>query len=475
MIHSQQPKHNSLFSNALFIFLARFFPSLAGTLIVIFFSRDLHKEVYGAYQNFWIQLNILCPIACFGIHTVILTYSPAVLVKLKDALSFRAFIFYGIWVMVLSGFFAILQYHSLHLHFSLPYFYMFVFSLSFIVESVLIVFKNFKTLVIVNIIYSIIFLLFHLLYVYKGLQLEQLFKYLLLLCCCRFIVYFISVFFSFKKQHADTNEIALADVRKLWLHLGVYDVVQNLSNWIDKFIVTLLLGFTVSAVYFNGTQNIPFLPILLAAVGSAALIQLGAAKENDNTLHAVSLANQSGKLLSCVVFPVFYYLLFFRYELFDVLFKTKYSASIPIFTISLFIIPVRAYSFTSILQNRHKGAIINTGAIGELILACLLMYPLYKLLGLPGLALSFIISTYIQAIFYLVYTARILKINVLSLIPYYNWFIKLIVFAIIFISIHYLTGHYISQIIGLILGAVLCILCIITSLYFQQKNIRNNG
>jgi O-antigen/teichoic acid export membrane protein len=236
-----------------------------------------------------------------------------------------------------------------------------------------------------------------------------------------------------------------------------------------------LLSSGISAVYFNGTQNIPFLPILMSAASSAVLLQLGNRQQEDNTNHAVLLANQTGRLLSCVVFPLFFFLLFFRYEIYDLLYKGKYMQSVPIFFVSLFMLPVRAYSFTTILQHKHKGGMINTGAIAELLLACILMYPLYQLMGLPGLALSFVISTYLQAVFYLVVTANTLRVTFFSLIPLTNWILKLIVFATVFIGIRYLFQQYLSTLISLTLGTVMCIICIFISLSIELKAIKKHA
>jgi len=469
--HSPQVKANSLFSNSLFIFLTRFFPSLASTVIVIYFSKNLNKDVYGAYQNFWIQLNLLYPIACFGVHVLIITYSPPFLLKLKNWLSSNAYFVFGLWLMLLSGLFALLQHRSLHLHFAIPYLFLFTFSLSFIFESILIVFKNFKTLVTVNMLYAAGFLFFHWYMLHYGYSLHWLFVCLLGVCLFRFIVYAIVTGVEMRKQKdvATAQGIVIKDVRSLWLHLGLYDVVQNSSNWIDKFAISVLFTVQVSAIYVNGTLNIPFLPILLSAAGSAVLLQLGNTNKDDNVAHSVSLVNQSGRLLSCVMFPVFFFFLCYRYEVFDVLFSGKYSQSVPLFLISILVIPVRAYSFTTILQNRHKGSVINTGAVGELLLACGLMYPLYQFMGLSGLALSFVISTYLQAGFYLFYTARILNVKVFSLVPFANWLIKLIVFAIVFIVIHYLSALYFTELISLILGSIVCMISILISLRIELK------
>jgi peptidoglycan biosynthesis protein MviN/MurJ (putative lipid II flippase) len=139
------------------------------------------------------------------------------------------------------------------------------------------------------------------------------------------------------------------------------------------------------------------------------------------------------------------------------------------------VLPVRAYSYTTLLQRMHKGNIINIGAIGELVLACSLMYPLYLYIGLPGVALSFVISTYLQAAFYLLFTGKYLSINPFTLIPVANWIIKLTIIITFFTGMHYwCTVHYTGK-ISLFFGALVMLLSIGVSLFVELKLNKKNG
>ena len=92
------------------------------------------------------------------------------------------------------------------------------------------------------------------------------------------------------------------------------------------------------------------------------------------------------------------------------------------------------------------------GAVLDLIIACLLMYPLYLSLGLPGVAFSFVVSTYLQAAYYLYHTSKLLAVKWTTMLPLQNWAIKLIVFASLFIGIHYLLASLFAPRIVLICG-----------------------
>jgi hypothetical protein len=465
-------KSNSFFSNSVFIFITRFFPSLANLLVVIWYSRQLEPAAYGNYQHFWIQLFVIYPFICFGIHVLAVTYPRGVIAKILAAIPRKYYWLYALWVAVLSAVFAILQANTLQINFLVSFLFIAAYALSLLLEAYLIVCRSFKGLVATNILYSLAYCAVHWVVVQQVFSLQTVFSYLLVVTLCRLAVYILMAGGNNAEPEGD---VSTAQVKTLWLHMGVYDVSQVLFSWIDKYIISLVLAAGISAVYINGSMNIPILPLLIGAAGSAVLIQLAAGHKDNEREHTIQLMNQTGRLLSCIVFPVFIYLLTNSYDLVVKLFTIKYEASAPIFMVSILVLPLRAYSFSTVLQRLHKGNLINAGAIGDLVIACGLMYPLYRWLGLPGVALSFVISTYMQATFYLYHTAKLLHTSMLELIPYVNWLVKLIVYYCLFITIHYVGSRYFTTGISLILGGVVMAIVVAISLMAEYKKQNKYG
>lgn len=471
-------KSSSFFSNSFSIFITRFFPSLANLVVLILYSRQLPQDVYGYYQHFWIQLFVIYPFMCFGIHVLAVTYQRDFIISLLRSIQARYYGFYALWVAILGGIFALLQVNTLHIAFAIPFLFIVSYSLSLILESYLIVTKYFGSLVIINVIYSAFYCFIHWHVLQTGFSMQEVFAHLLILTLIR-----LSVYCGLAASNARTSgklelpgsNTQLTSIRNLWLHLGVYDILQVLFSWIDKFIMSLVLTAGLSAIYFNGAQTIPFLPLLIGAAGSAVLMQLAAGSKKNEVADTIVLMNHTGRVLSSIVFPVFFFLIFFRQELFHILFLDKYNEAIPVFLVSLLVLPLRAYSFTTVLQRWHKGNIINAGAIADIILACALIYPLYRWMGLPGVALSFVISTYLQASFYLIYSARLLKTSPLNLVPYINWLVKLIVYSSLFIIIRYAGERHFTAKFTLILGAALMAVMVIVSLLVEFLKIKRYG
>ena len=469
-------RSNVLLSNSFFIFIIRFFPSLANLLVLILYSRQLSQNDYGNYQHFWIQLYIIYPLICMGIHVLLVTYSADFILGLFRQLTRLHIGLYILWALTLSGVFAFLQQTALHISLYVPFLFMLSFSLSVVLETFLIVFRAYKSLVTISIIYSAAYFFIHFYILTHGFSLQAVYSLLLIITILRFCIYAVMTVVHIRRTgfHHAPDGVELKKARSLWLHLGFYDVTQNIFNWIDKFIISLVMTASVSAVYFNGSQNIPFLPLLLSAAGSAVLMQLASSDKENEPKGIVYLMNQSGKVLSGIVFPVFFFLFLFRHELIGIL-LLKYNAARPVFAVFLLVLPVRAYSFTTVLQRMHKGNIINAGSVGDIVLACALVYPLYRLFGLPGVALSFVITTYLQAAFYLYYSARLLRVSPLKMIPYANWAVKLIAFGILFTIVHFIGNLYFNSRITLFLGAMTMAVLVIGSLYVDLKSMKNGN
>lgn len=435
---SQSKENSSLFSNSLRIFAIRFSGTLASLLIMILFSHKLESESYGNYQNFWVQLTLLSSIAGLGLGLLIFTYPPAVLQQLIRRLKPVHYTTYAAVLLATALLFTFLRYPQLADWWRkgyLSFLFFISYTLSILLEAIVIVLRHHKLLIRVNLAYALAFTGVGVLTWRQGYSLEMFVACLLPFTLLR-LLFLLYPFLSFvRSRHTGDEAVDFRsrEVTSLWLHLGVYDLLSVTILWIDKFAVSLLASAATAAIYFNGSFNIPFIPLALTAVGNATLMQLHAAStKRDKAL----LMQQAGRMLSCVVYPIFAFLLIYSQEFVTVVFSSKYSSSVPIFICSLLILPVRAYSNTTILQNLHRGRLINIGLLLDFIVALALMAPLYYFMDLAGVALSFVISTYAQAAFYLYHSTRLLGVPVKDMIPLKNWLFKALFFTALALLLH---------------------------------------
>jgi O-antigen/teichoic acid export membrane protein len=463
----QGTAYKSVIKNAAYIFLIKLFPAIAFFAITILYSRELPREPYGDYQNFWVKLLLLGTLAYAGLPVTIITYSAGVIKNLYGQLRAKHLAIYLFWLTGWCVLFSYLLYTGLQLSVLLSLGLLVMYVVHAVQEALLMASKRMKALVVLNFVYALYFLFIHL-QALDDYQLETLLTYLLAGMVVRGVLLAMVIYLIYQRVKPEAlQDAARSKVRNLWLHLGAYDLMQNIFRFMDKFILSVLLSAGLYALYYNGAFEIPLLPYLLGAVSSSVLVQLaGRDKELRDNSHV--LMYESGKLLACIVFPLFFFLLFFSRELFIMVFTEKYLQSVPIFIVMLFLLPLRAYNYTTLLQHHHKGAIINKGALLDLLLALSLMYPIYKALGLPGIALSFVISTYIQVGYYLHHTSKTTAVPVVQLLPFKNWLIKLLLFGgMLFLLKCFLTeglGQRMVLGLGATAGMLLCIVSFLLEL-----------
>lgn len=443
---SQLKAYRSFFVNAVNLFAIKLFPTIALFVILILYSHRLEHTDYGHYQNFWTRLTLLGTIACAGIPVFIITYAPEVINYLKAQLKAMHYVLFALWVSVLLAAFVYMEQEvSAHVVWGSVVFALYV--LNAIQEGILISQKVFGKMTTVNFLYSCYFIGFHLLLPDDDFSMDWILAHLAIGLGVKCTISAFIIRATRTKNIIDTFPIDKA--KNMWLHLGLYDMIQIAFRYIDKFAVGLVLSAAQSGIYANGSQEIPFIPLIVGAIGNATLVQLAA---NDLTGGKHKALNISSKLLSCLLLPLFFFLFVFRNEFITVLFSEKYTGSISIFAVYLWLLPLRTYNYTTLLQHLGKGAIINKGAVLDIIIACAFMYPFYLWLGLPGVALSFVVSTYIQVAYYLYHTSQLLDISIMKLLPVKNLLVKFVILAITFSGFYMLVKNMLEDKLTLLIA-----------------------
>ena len=473
-MQKQNNPSSSFTGNSLYIFAAKFFPALAFSVVWMLVSKKIDTTQYGIYQKFWTQLFVFYAIATIGFPVFILTYTPAKAVSIIRRLKRIFYSYYLIFSGILAGTFAIFQEQNQAESGLLSFVLCLVFIAVVLADSVMIVFKSFKTLISINLIYSILFCAIHYYIILHGYDFQKILTGILILCLLRLstCIFFIRRAYNVNfKAMEEISEKEWQRIKSLWIQLGINDIITVLFRWADKFILSFIIAKELFAVYFNGTTEIPFLPILFSAVSSAA-VQHWANNHLANESHSkIPLLHYSARILSSIMFPLFFFFILFRIEFLSIVFSPDYTSAAWIFVCTQLVLPVRAYPFTAILQSEHRGDIINKGAVIDFVMACLLMYPLYLLMGLPGVALSFVISTYWQAIYYLTKTSKIMKLPIAALIPGTILMRKFLLYGtIMFIAITLIKTIFSSTWSIFISGVITLLTMTFVSLWYDWNN-----
>lgn len=445
------PTRGTLLGTSAAIFLIRFFPTLASVVALVWLARGTAPAYYGRYQSFWVQWQVLHAVACLGLPTLVLTYPAARLRGLVQASQPRHWAALAGWICLLAGGFVGAQWWGgsafapwqagLFLLLNVPV---------AILEAYALGQRQLRAVAVVSVGYAGLFILSHGLLIGQLISSAQLMAGLLLASAVRLVALGYLARLA-PAAPALAEPLAWAAVRSHWAHTAFNDVVQVLFRWVDKLALNFLLPAALFALYFNGTLDVPFLPLLLGAAGSTLLLHFGEPGLTD--AERLATLRAAATLLGRLVFPLFCFLLFFRRELFGLVFAHRYDAAVPLFVVSSLVVPLRAYNFTALLQHKGQGRRISWGAVLDLILALVLMYPLYRLLGLAGVALAFVLSTYAQAGYYLGHTARLLRVPWASLVPWRPWATQLLGAALGLGLLHGLLAAWLAERMVLLAGA----------------------
>lgn len=464
--------YNKLLSRSAFIFAIRFFPAAATLAVGILFAHNLPKAKVGFYQEFWVDVVVFQAIAFFGLPALLLTHSVASLNKWVAGLKPAHYLFGGSWlIMITAVFLFFLKPESAYSPYVLGALFI-TQALCLLLESIGMVQERFRTLALNSFFYSLLFFAVHYLVLDGTLKFKALFSVLLVLQTAKLISYAGLVRSGFRnKPLSDEKEMHPRLLRKQWRDLGIYDVLQVCGRWLDKLIVSQIVGPAVLSVYIYGTTDIPFVALLLGAAGTGLLQQMaiGAGTKHET----LKLVRYSGSVLAKLVFPAFFFFLFFREEFIESMFSASYLKAVPLFAISICTMPLRAYSFTTLLQHYNRVGLINLGALLDLIISLGLAYPLYKYYSLSGIAIAFVVGTYVQAAFYLFSTSKILRCSIGTLIPAKSWLVSFAGFALAGWLSHELSSFLSDPLLCLIAGFVMMAAAsAITLLLFLRGKIR---
>ncbi len=423
-LHIAGPKNDDSVPLKRYILLfANNFIKLSVQLAVIFlYARSLPIMDYGIYQTVWLYVNILSVVALFGLPNLILTYGLGDLIYWLRTNKRFTIIYFLTIIVALALFFTHKGVFTWQIKLLLVLYLLFQ-NLSIIAETFSIKVGSDTRVVIVNMFFAVLFLMSHVVLLNIGYSLP-------LLLICLLVLQMLKSAFLFRSIPRSLKVQTFSDVGKQWFYLGLVDVLGVLYKWLDKWIILFFISVSQFAIYFNGAYEIPIFAMMVSAVGNVMLVELAKQGVPDKD-KIISIFTNTSLMLAAIVFPAFSFLFFYHDMFFLLFFGEKYSSAIPIFLISIFVIPLRITNFTALLQSNHRNDLVLRGVMIDLASAILLMIVFYPWLGIRGFALAFVLSTYCQAIFYLFKTAAVTGLRISDFFPFQKLFVLLIVSLVV--------------------------------------------
>ncbi len=431
------------------------------------FSIYLSKESYGVYQKIFVLTSFFSGLCCLGLPVLIASLPPVgsgkVIVDiLKKFRLIYALTIIGsaIFIICFAGF---ISYTT-----RLVSFLLILSNATYLLAEVYLVKLHRDNYILLNnLLYAPLYFGVHVFVIKQpAFSFPLLMNCLLLLSFIRLLMMFISNWRFIKNDMATAAEVGTSIYINQWKFLSVNEMLDLFSRQIDKLFLLWLLSAAVFAVYFNGSYEIPLIGVLITTTGTFMTMQTVQTK--DGTV-VKKMLHKSSLMLSAILFPLFFFLFINAEGLFQLLFKGRYNDSVPVFLISCCIIPLRIINYTAILQGYHKGKEILIGSGLGLCIKIILSIAFYFFLDVRGVALAFILGTFVQMAYYLFQTSKLLDENFTSLLPYLNIALLFIATGVIVFSLNLLIKNNAALVI-LISSAIACALITIFGiLYFLKK------
>ncbi len=446
------------------LFIGKSFPLIVLFIVSIIYSRYLSYHDNGIFQSIWMYSNILNTMLAFGVTTIIFSSHIAFLISAIKNNKKLIFSFYTLLALLLFLIFFIYEKHYSGTLKILIVVFVILQTAGTLFESICIKQHRESKVLMVNLFYSFAFLAWHLLVLKNSYDLNWLVSGVIGLSLIRllFLYYFIESIYAYSDQG---NRKFLTH----WGFIGLNDFTGILSRWLDKIILIYLLSPASFAVFFNGSFEIPLFALMVSVVGNVSTVEISSNLQNRSAI--IIIYKTVFNLLSLIVFPLFMFCLFARHELYSVIFDNKYDASVSIFLITIFVLPLRINNYTSILQAYNKGLKILIGSLIDIAVTFLLVVMLYPAFGVKGVALAVVIATYIQASFYMYITAKLLQTFVFKLLPWRLLLIRFLLMLVAYYAVYYFIKDA-DKINQLIIGSILTSAIILTGLYlfYVEKN-----
>jgi len=436
--------------NYFWMLSGRMSPLLMLFVVTILYSHRLTLEDYSGFQSLWMYSNVVSVIIGFGVTTLIFSTPPGVLSGFFRRNRRQIISFYLLlWIVTLFIFFVAAKQFAQSLKLWIIIFII-VQTINSITESGLIKRDGSFPYFLINIVYSLFFFGWHIVILQSGYNLESLVKGIIGFSMLRFLA-LVSIKRS-AAQYPKRNPEENKEFRFHWISNGINDILSVFSKWIDKLILVYLLVPADFAIFFNGSVEIPLFSIFINATGAYMMMQM--AKSINDHGFIRDIFKENFLILSSAVFPLFFFLMFFREPVFLTFFGEKYLASLPVFAITILILPLRINHFGGILQVYGKGKIVTIGAFIDLILAIFFVFLLYPISGMQGAAAALVISTILQIVFYLFHISHTLKMSVQSLIPLKKLLFRFLLAGVIFGLLNFLVSG-LKPILQIISGCIL--------------------
>lgn len=202
------------------------------------------------------------------------------------------------------------------------------------------------------------------------------------------------------------------------LPLGLRDGIGAVSRATDKLIASFRVSAEQFGYYVYGALELPLIGLVVDATLAVLLPELAGAHQRGERARVVELMRLAARRIGLLVFPVCVLSLVVAEPLMALLFGGAYRQSAPYFRVFALLLLCRVSTSGTVLMAAGRPGLVLVGSVLDMVLAAGLGLALLPRLGLIGLAVGLLVSTYCQVAYYLYQAARVLGEPMRRLVPW---------------------------------------------------------
>jgi len=187
---------------------------------------------------------------------------------------------------------------------------------------------------------------------------------------------------------------------KFAVPLGLASVLGTVTIQLSSIVVSLLTTPSDFAIYANGAKEVPIIGIVTGSIAVVLMADMAKKIKEGDLDTALKLFRKAAAVSASFLLPTMVFLMIFAESFINILYSSKYDASVIPFRIYLFMLPVRIVYYGSAFIALGKTKAILFRSFIELLFTAVFAYVLTDWIGYIGAAIATVAMYYIWAIPY---------------------------------------------------------------------------
>jgi O-antigen/teichoic acid export membrane protein len=191
---------------------------------------------------------------------------------------------------------------------------------------------------------------------------------------------------------------------KFSIPLGLASVIGTITIQLSSMIVALMTSPSDFAIYANGAKEVPLIGIVTGSISIVIMAEMAHKIKEGDLNSALELFRKAATVSASFLIPIMIFLMIYAESFIDILYSSKYTASVIPFRIYLFAIPIRIVYYSAAFIAFGKSKTILFRSMIDLCLTAILSYFFVSWFGINGAPVGLILTMFIWTVPYNLYS-----------------------------------------------------------------------